>query len=173
MNETLVHLIFNHVPVVGIPLMTLVIAWGSLRRSREILRLGLGLVIVISAFTYPVFLTGEAAHETTEDTSTAEMFVEQHEERAQVTLIVVLVTGVLAALAFWQTRGDRALGVVPTTIVLFALLASSGMLAWTAHEGGRIRHDEVRAQVSPLRSTPHAEEGKESEHDERQRRRSG
>src|SRR3954469_20251907 len=42
LNAAHIHLLVNHVPVFGTIFAALLIAWGLLRKSEEVLRLGLG-----------------------------------------------------------------------------------------------------------------------------------
>ena len=149
MNAAHLHLIVNHLPIVGIPLAAILVAWGLFRKSRDVLRASLGLAIAMAAATYPVFLTGEPAEEAIDNTTWVdEVAVERHEERAESALIVVLLTGALAAVALWQLRGNREITIVMPVFVLSALLASAGFLAWTALEGGKIRHTEIRVETT-------------------------
>jgi len=153
-NAAHLHLILNHLPIVSVPMVAIVVAWGLVRRSRDIVRLGLGLAIAVAVVTYPIFLTGESAEEIVEDTAWgAEALIEEHEERATVALIAVLVTGALSAVALWQLRGDRPLKLAVPSVVVVALLVSSGVLGLTALDGGKIRHDEIRADQGATAET--------------------
>lgn len=145
MNPAFLHLALNHLPIVAFPIVVLLLGWGLFRRSREVLRLALGLCIAVAAITYPVFLTGESAEERVEEAAWAsEDLIHEHEERAEKTLIVVLVTGGLAGIALWRLRGTRPIEPLVSGVVLAAVLVSAGMLAWTALAGGEIRHEEIR-----------------------------
>src|SRR5512147_25256 len=149
MNPAHLHLMFNHLPVVGVPLVAALLGWALLRRSRELYRVALGGAVILAALTYPVFLTGEPAEERVEDASwMRERLVHEHEERAEAALIAVLVTGAMAAFGLWQTRGDRKPNFGMGGLTLAGLAVSTGLLAWTAQLGGPIRHDEIRAETT-------------------------
>ncbi|HWA57673.1 MAG TPA: hypothetical protein VG692_10485 [Gemmatimonadales bacterium] len=149
MNSAHLHLMFNHLPVVGVPLLAALLAWALLRRSRELYRVVLGAVVVLAALTYPVFLTGEPAEESVEDAGwVREQLIHQHEERAEAALTAVLVTGAIAAFGLWQTRGNRTPGFTVGGVTLAGLALSAVLLGWTAYLGGPIRHDEIRTEAS-------------------------
>lgn len=149
MNPAHLHLMFNHIPVIGVPLVAALLAWALLRRSRDIYRAALGAAVVVAALTYPVFLTGEPAEERVEDATWAsESLIHEHEERAEAALIAVLATGVFAAFALWQTRGGREPSRGLGGLTLAGLALSAGLLGWTALLGGPIRHEEIRASAS-------------------------
>lgn len=147
MNPAHLHLMFNHLPVIGVPLVGALLAWALFRRSRELYRVALGSAVILAALTYPVFLTGEPAEERVEDASwMREQLVHEHEERAEAALIAVLVTGAMAAFGLWQTRGGRMPNFKAGGVTLAGLAVSAGLLGWTAQLGGPIRHDEIRTE---------------------------
>ena len=146
MNTTHLHLMVNHLPVIATPIVALLLVYGLVRGSREILRLAAGAAVIVAALSYPVFLTGGPAEERVEDSTWfQERMVHDHEERAEVALIVVLVTGLVAAVGLWQSRGGRDLPRATAGITLAGLALSAGLFGWTALAGGVIRHDEIRA----------------------------
>jgi hypothetical protein len=145
MNTTHLHLMINHLPVIATPIVALLLLYGLVRRSREVLRLAAGAAVVVAALSYPVFLTGEPAEERVHEAAWfQERMVHTHEERAEAALIVVLITGVVAAVGLWQSRGGRAMPRATAGITLAGLLLSAGLFAWTAQTGGVIRHEEIR-----------------------------
>jgi formate hydrogenlyase subunit 3/multisubunit Na+/H+ antiporter MnhD subunit len=145
MNTTHLHLMINHLPVIATPIVALLLVYGLVRRSREILRLAAGAAVVVAALTYPVFLTGEPAEERVEEAAWfPERMVHEHEERAEMALIAIMVTGLVAAVGLWQSRKGRDLPRATAGLTLLGLLVSSGLLAWTANSGGVIRHEEIR-----------------------------
>lgn len=149
MNPAHLHLMLNHLPVVGVPLLAALLCWALIRRSRELYRVALAASVGLAALTYPVFLTGEPAEERVEDASwVRERMVHDHEERAEAALIAVLVTGAMAGFGFWQTRGGRNPNFTVGGLTLAGLAVSAGLLGWTALAGGSIRHDEIRTTAT-------------------------
>jgi hypothetical protein len=149
MNPAHLHLMFNHVPVIGVPLVAALLAWALLRHSREVYRVALGAAVIVAALTYPVFLTGEPAEDRVEDAAWAsKSLINEHEERAEAALIAVLVTGAIAALGLWQSRGGREPSRGLGGLTLAGLALSAGLLGWTALLGGPIRHEEIRTDTS-------------------------
>jgi len=145
MNPAHLHLMLNHLPVIGVPLVAALLVWAMVRRSRELYRTAMGAVVLVAALTYPVFLTGEPAEDRVEDTVWASKdLIHEHEERAEAALIAVLVTGAIAGFGLWQSRGGREVPRLVGGITLAGLAVGTGLLAWTALAGGPIRHDEIR-----------------------------
>jgi hypothetical protein len=146
MNWAHIHLMVNHIPVLGTVLLVLLLAVGLIRRSPGVIRTALWATVVLAVLTVPVYLTGEPAEEQVEGLIGVEKTtIEEHEEQAKVGLIAVLATGALAALALWgERRRPRRTGVL-SALVLLGLIVSSGLFALTAWTGGPIRHTELRA----------------------------
>jgi hypothetical protein len=145
------HLALTHLPVIGAPLLLLVLTIGLVRGWHEVVAVALALTVGLGAATGVVYLTGDPAEELIEQAARyREAITEVHEERAAVALGATLITGILAAAALlfrprrlWFAR-----------LVWAGLLGSTLLLAWTAWSGGQIRHDEIRpgAVTDPGRS---------------------
>ncbi len=168
MNAVQLHLALNHFPIIGVLLMIPLLAWGLARRSRDLLRATLGLTVLLAVMTYPVVLSGESAEELVEDREWAsEAIIHEHEERGEKTLIMMLVTGAVAAFGLWRLRGDRAPDRLVPGITLGMLVVSSALLVWTSLEGGQIRHDEIRPGGTSMTegSGPGGEDHGREDHD--------
>lgn len=151
MNLAHLHLILNHIPVVGVPLTLLILLWGELRKDAAVIRLGWLLLVVLAVITIPAFLTGEPAEEIVEHLPGVEKgLINTHEDHATLALIVTLAGGLfsLLALVFSSTRPllHRFLRVT----ILVAALFSTAALLWTANAGGKIRHTEIRSGAAAV-----------------------
>jgi hypothetical protein len=145
MNLAHLHLMLTHLPVIGTPAVAALLLWALIRGSRELLRTAVGAAVIVAAISYPVFLTGEPAEDQVENaTWYQERMVHDHEERAEVALIAVLVTGLVAAVTLWQSRAGRDVPKATARLTLAGLAVSSALFGWAALAGGVIRHDEVR-----------------------------
>jgi hypothetical protein len=144
------HLVLNHIPVLGTLLFApLVLLWGLLRRSREVTHVGLVLAVLVAITAVPIFLTGEPAEDQVEHQPWFDkQRVEAHEERAEAGLIAVLITGAAALGALWLARGGRPDRPVIGAVVLLGLVVSATLFAVAALAGGQIRHDEIRPAVT-------------------------
>jgi hypothetical protein len=147
LNAAHIHLILNHIPVLGTLIFApLVLIWGLVRRSRDVTITGLLLAVILALTTIPIYLTGEPAeHELENQPWLEKPRVETHEEQAEAGLIAVLVTGAIALVALWMSRGGRPARGVLTGIVVVGLLVSAVLFSIAALSGGQIRHDEIRS----------------------------
>jgi hypothetical protein len=145
MDAAQLHLMVNHLPVIGTPLVAALVLWGLYQGSREVLRTALGAAVIVAALSYPVFLTGDPAEETVENSTwMQERLVHEHETRAEAGLVAVLSTGLLGGSVLWRSRGGKTVPMGTARLTLVGLLVSSGLFGWAALAGGRIRHDELR-----------------------------
>jgi Ca2+/Na+ antiporter len=149
MNWAHVHLMLNHIPVIGTGSLILLLIVALLRRSNELTTVALIFTILLSLVTIPVYLSGEPAEEVVEDMSgISEQLIEEHEEQAEIAFIFVEVTGALALIALIARLYSNNLGQRLALLTLLVLIISGGLTAWTANLGGKIHHEEIRSGTS-------------------------
>lgn len=143
-NWAHIHLMINHLPIIGFPLVAAVLAVGLVRRSRDLLLTATALAVLLGAATFAVKQSGEEAEEVIESAAWAsETRIHAHEEAAEKATIAALVTALIAAVMWLRLRAGPAVVLGGPTVVLALLLVTSALMAWTALEGGPIRHDEI------------------------------
>ena len=150
MTPSHVHLILNHGPVVGFPLVALLLLVAWLRRSRELQVVALAGVLLISLAAIPTYMTGEPAEKQIEHAAGVhEKTIEAHEESAGVSLTLALVSGLAAIVTLVRGRGGRGLSRAWDALTLALAIASSAALGMTANRGGHIRHPEITPGALP------------------------
>jgi hypothetical protein len=139
------HLALNHVPVIGLPMALLLLAWALYRRSSELMRTSLGLLVLLGIVTIIVQLTGEPAEDLVEGLpGVLDSVIERHEEAALIGTIGMTALGLLALFGLWQFRGGRGLARWYPSTLLVAGVLLAGYFGWVANLGGQIRHSEIR-----------------------------
>ena len=151
MTLTHLHLILNHVPVLGTVFGVGLLAFGIWRQSTELKKTALGIFVLIALVAVPVYLTGEPAEDGVEGLpGVSESIMEQHEEAAGVAFAGSGALGVISLAALLALRHGKAVPAWVAGTMVVASLAVSGLMAWTASIGGQIRHTEIRpGAVSP------------------------
>jgi hypothetical protein len=140
------HLLFNHLPIVGLAVATLVTALALALRNRVATMLGLALMALLSLAAWPVMETGEDAYgrlrRTLDDNSRHAL--RQHMDLAKDWSALYYVTAGVATLglvAAW--RKPKWLGPAATLAVLLAIASLvAGVII--AEAGGQVRHPEFR-----------------------------
>ena len=146
MNWAHVHLMLNHIPLVGIGFTILLLIIALVRKSRELTNISLIFVIIVALWAIPAYLTGEPAEELVEHSpGVSEMLIEEHEEFAEIAFIFIEATGVIALIALLVNRFNPMIGHKLVILTLLALIVSGGMISWTANLGGKINHPEIRS----------------------------
>ena len=144
MNPTHIHLLINHLPVIGSLLGCIVLFYGIWTKSQPTL-VAAYLVLLISAAGGGIaYFTGEPAEETVEKLAGInEAAIEEHEEAAKFAIWGFILMGAAALVGLFLsgrsvvTRGRYAIAVMIITLLSFGLAARTGYL------GGKIRHTEV------------------------------
>lgn len=144
MNWAYVHLILNHIPVLGTIFGLALLAWAILRRNGSLQRVALGTFVLVAIAALPVFFTGEPSEHAVEHLAgTAEPAIKAHEAAALAALIAVEILGVMSLGALWLFRG-RMFSRTLVAAELVVALVTAGLMAQAANLGGKIRHEELR-----------------------------
>lgn len=144
-NDAHLHLLLNHIPILGSAFALLILGYGLLRKSDDVIRLGLLMFFVIGAAAVAVYFTGEPAEEMVEDLAgVSHDLIEEHEDAAKFATIVTAAAGVLALLSLLLHRGRRSAARAATLLTLVVGLAGAVAMARTGTLGGVIRHTEIR-----------------------------
>lgn len=150
------HLLTNHIPIVGMPIALCLLVFGLFMVRPDLKKAAYALLFVMGVMTIPVYFTGEPAEEKVEDTPlVSESVLEEHESIAEVAFYLCAITGLFGLAGVWleNKRANAAYTRNLPVIVMLVTLASSGLLAWTAMLGGKIRRPELRGEgIEPVGS---------------------
>jgi uncharacterized membrane protein len=148
MSTIHIHLLLNHIPVVGSLLVVVLFAAAFFLKETVSTKFALAFTAAIAAVAVVVYFTGGAAEDAVKELAgVTESAISRHEEAAEVTTIAIGILGVLSALALFMVRSRRA----PRWLALAGLvggIAVSGLMAWTANLGGQIRHTEIQGTTT-------------------------
>jgi hypothetical protein len=162
MNAPQIHLMLNHVPVLGIVFAAVALGAGLWLRHGTLLRFACFILVAISLAAVPVYFSGEPSEETIEELAgIQESSIERHEDAAGVVTPGLGLLGLISLIVLIRYR-SRAIPPRLAASLLVATVVLSGALAWTAHLGGQIRHPEMRADASAATTSA---EGESDEHD--------
>lgn len=163
MNEAQIHLLLNHVPIMGSLIATAILAWGMIRKNEEIIRVSLYLLIGSALAALPVYFSGEGAEEAVEHLpGVVERLIEDHEHLAKVAIILMEGLGLGAAVALYFSFRKQVLPLAIAAGLLIVGLVNAGVLAQTAHLGGMIRHTEIRQATGHNTGTAQTDRGETS-----------
>lgn len=141
-----VHLVLNHIPVIGSVAVLGLLLLALVRRSADLRRAGLEVAVIVGMLTLPAYLTGVGAQPPSEErTALIAAAIGAHHDAALLGSGFMLLTAMLAWIALWQTRRrtEPARGVF---VVVMALSTTTlALMGRAANLGGQIKHPEVSA----------------------------
>lgn len=149
MSGAHVHLLLNHVPILGTLFGLLLLLYGLVRKSDEIKRASFVSFITTSLVTMPVYGSGLAATSIVEGLpDVSKTIIEQHQQAALITLVTIEILGAVALLSLWLSRRSPDTRRWLVFVVLALAVIAGGLGIWTGDLGGQVRHTEVRAGLS-------------------------
>jgi hypothetical protein len=152
MNGVHMHLLLNHLPVIGSLFAILMLVWALFRRNTEVARAALGLFVITAITGLAAYFTGEPAeHAAEEIAGVSRSAIHAHEESAELATVLLSGYGIFALGALFFLR--RSAAEFPRKLVSLALvlaLVPAGAMARTANEGGKIRHPEITGVGAPM-----------------------
>ena len=165
MNGAHLHLLLNHLPLLGTVFGLLLLLFSLWRKSAELQRVSLGVFVLTALSSVPAYLTGEPAEGVVEHLpGVAKAFIEAHESAALVAFAVGIATGIVALASLFLAWRSQQFPTWLTLATLFLALATGGLMARAANLGGMIRHTEIRSGASPAAETEH-EKQEHEKHD--------
>lgn len=145
MNAAHYHLLINHVPILLTFFALAVLVWGMAIRNDSVKKVALAGFFLAGLFVLIAFQTGESAEEIVEEIpGVTHDSIEAHEEAAEISWWLTLALGVGGAAGLIMfSRDVKGRDKMVWALLLFGIL-TAGSLAYTAWEGGHIRHTEIR-----------------------------
>jgi hypothetical protein len=149
LDWTHIHLMINHVPVIGLAVPIAFLLIDRVRKNRKLEWLSLQMFVVFALLTIPVYLTGSpASHKMRDVPGISLEIIHRHSNAADFAFWTLEGLG---ALSLWTLYKFRSSTMVPprlTAALLALALTALGLMIWTANLGGKIRHPEIAALTS-------------------------
>ena len=151
MNAAHLHLMFNHLPIVGLGFTMILHALALSRNSNELKKVSCWFYIIIGLLAMIPVLTGDGTEQIVMSyPGISKDAIENHETWGYVFFYGLLLNGALAAATLWFSREKPDL----VKKFSFALLIVAFVLTFFAYQtgttGGQIRHPEILKQ-GPLK----------------------
>ncbi len=154
-NWAHVHLIINHIPVVGVMGAILLLVYAMMRKREDVTVVSLGAFVFLALMTFPVFFAGEAAEDSVKKLpGVTETYIGRHEEMADLSIVLMESLGILALTGLVLLK---RVGRIPKLIVILTLVMSlitAAAVGLTANLGGQIRHTEIRDSAGSSDTSP-------------------
>lgn len=144
MNAAHLHLLINHVPVLATFFSIAVLVWGIAAKSEAIKKVALVGFLVAGLFVIVAYQSGESAEDIVENIpAVTHDTIEAHEEAANIARWLTILLGIGGAAGlFMVSRRVKGLKNFLWALLLLGVI-TAGFLAYTAYQGGFIRHPEI------------------------------
>jgi hypothetical protein len=146
-----IHVLLNHLPIYGTILAALAVAISLILRSRAAQITALVLALIAGVSAYPVFVSGQRAYKTIRGLSDDDGadWLDEHMDRAEKTIDAFYFLALLAVAGLLVPIKWPKLAFPLAALTLVAAILCSGIAAYIALPGGRIRHPEFRPTETP------------------------
>jgi hypothetical protein len=156
MNGAYLHLVVNHVPVVGVPIAFLLLAGGMARKSNDIIKAAFAILVLMALAGVAAWKTGgPAAHIVKDIPGIVRATIHEHAEAADFGLWGSVIMGVLGLVGLVLGRKPEGPPRGFSILVLVGSLWLTTVFIRVAHLGGLIRHPEIESgDQAPAAETP-------------------
>ena len=149
MNDAHLHLLFNHLPIVGSLIGLLILAVGIFFKQPMVRKTAFGVLVFSALVTLPAFFTGEGAEEIVEELpGISHNLIHEHEEAAELALWLSETLGILALIAFYLEHIQHKFSGMANFFTLIFSIGTFVSFAKTGNTGGEIHHPEISNVVT-------------------------
>jgi len=145
MNDAQLHLVFTHLPIIGLGFGILLNLVALIRKSEELQKLTLWYYLLLGVFALLAYLTGDDAGKMMQTyPGITEDIIEPHENFALFFFIGLMVTSALSMVGLYVTKTKMQFLKKFNLILLISALLLSILAVKTGSTGGAIRHTEIK-----------------------------
>lgn len=146
-NWAHMHLILNHIPVIVMPLATILLAIAIWRQNASIALTADWLFASTSVIAGLVYGSGFFAEDYVVQQSIANHdVISPHHDAALYALLASIIVGLWSGAMILRRRVHHELSDNLQKVSVAAGFAATMLLAWTANAGGKILHTEIRPE---------------------------
>lgn len=145
MNQAHIHLIVNHIPIMGSLFALVLLGVGLFQQNTTLTKAGLVAVLAAGLLCLPAQLTGEGAAKTVQDMPrVSRALIQTHAAAADQGFWALESAAALALLSLLMLKNGSPKARLLALLTLAVTALSFGLLARAGNLGGLIRHTEIR-----------------------------
>jgi cobalamin synthase len=153
MNDAHIHLLINHIPIIGLIIGVLILLFGIIFKSSLTKKIALAVVLCCVFLAIPSFSTGEEAEEVIEHMSSmtkeTHHLIHEHEEKAELFMPfawILIVLSLVTLIFEWKKKKFASyLSILTLVVGLVAIY----IVREVGTTGGEISHPEIRKGFVP------------------------
>jgi hypothetical protein len=153
MTLTHLHLMLNHLPIIGMVILSLLLLHAFIFKKENLIKIYLWYFAAVALISVPVFFTGDPSAEYLRALfpNANNELIENHETFGYISFIIILVLGVSGLLALKFFKGKEVLPSWFKYSFLTVTIVSVFAISWTAKTGGEIRHSEITSEQTGIK----------------------
>jgi YVTN family beta-propeller protein len=154
MNSIEIHLILNHIPILGVAFVSLYLLIATIFKNTFMQKASLWILLGVALVTIAVYLSGLGAETPVESLpNVSKALLQLHEKVARISSMTIWAIGGITFLGLVFLRGKEQLFKYFVRGILAMTLLSTGLFVLTGYLGGQITHSEVRSTLAVGLST--------------------
>jgi uncharacterized membrane protein len=143
MNAAHIHLMLNHLPVIGLLFATVLLFVGTARNDASLLKAGWVVLIFAALIAVPVLKSGENAEEIVEKINEVDhSVVHEHEEAAEKSIYLLFALALSSGVS-WLLYVRKQWSAIRGYLLALGSLVGFAYMCYVAYTGGLIRHPEI------------------------------
>jgi uncharacterized membrane protein len=144
MNAAHLHLLVNHLPIVGLLIAFFTFLFGVIFKNSTVKRTALCICILCSTSVFLANASGEEAEEQVEEiVGIDHRTIHEHEEAAEPLMPVAILTILASAVSLWSDLKQKSFTTKVQLFTFILMLAGVIISARAGYTGGMIRHPEA------------------------------
>ena len=153
MNDAHIHLLINHIPIIGLIIGVLILLFGIIFKSSLTKKIALAVVLCCVFLAIPSFSTGEEAEEVIEHMSSmtkeTHHLIHEHEEKAELFMPFAWILIVLSLVTLFFEWKKKKFASYLSILTLVVGLIAIYIVREVGTTGGEITHPEIRKGFVP------------------------
>lgn len=156
------HLLTNHLPIIGFAFGSFLLAWALLKKSEDITMAAYTVLIISGIGGIIAFLTGEEAEEAIEHLpGVSHDLIHEHEEAGELAYFVIIAVTVLSNIAIVLNKKESQYRSAFNRLTLMVALAGTLASVHAGYHGGLIKHGPQQGTATSTEHSDHEHEGEE------------
>jgi uncharacterized membrane protein len=144
MNAAHLHLMFTHLPIVGLGMAVLINLYALINKSNELKKLTLWIYLMVGIFALFAYFTGDGAEEIIKTyPGISQDVIETHENMALFFFIGLMILAGVSMIGLYIIKTKEILLKKFNLYLLIVAILVSILAFETGSTGGKIRHSEI------------------------------
>ena len=158
MDGLQIHLLVNHVPIIGTIIGVLVTLLGAIVKADVVQRTGLAIYIATGLFVFAANVSGEEAEDLVEERVSwvSHDQIHEHEEAAETAMTITVIGLILALVHLVNVPPSQSVQRLVLSAFFLTGIAGTIAVGMAGHEGGKIRRPDLGAATTSA-PAPHGE----------------